>query len=271
MQRIEQKFTELKSQNKTAFVGYICAGDPNYEDSLAVLKSLPGAGVDIIELGVPFLDPAGDGPVIEEAAKRAIAAGMTLKKTLQMAQEFRKNDQKTPLVLMGYYNPILHYGLDKIFTDAEKSGIDAMLIVDLPMEEEVEIAAEVAKTNLVLIHLIAPTTSEKRAQEIAKKSKGFLYLVSMLGITGTKAADLNSNKENLQKLRQVTDLPIVIGFGIKTPQQAGEFSRIGVDGVVIGSEVVKEIDKQFSSKSKEIALNEISVKIREFAQAISNG
>ncbi len=271
MKRIEQKFRELKEQKKCAFVGYICAGDPNYETSLEVLKSLPQAGCDIIEIGAPFLDPSGDGPIIENAAKRAIATGMTLAKTFLMAQEFRKSDKKTPLMLMSYYNPILKYGIKKIFADAEKSGFDGVLIVDLPLEEESEILPDISKTNLDFVRLIAPATSQDRAKQIVKNASGFLYLVSMMGITGTKSADIAENQKNLKNLREVSDLPIVIGFGIKTPKQAEEFSRIGADGVVIGSSIVKEIDENFLKEKdvKKLVLA-TTIRIHEFASKIKN-
>jgi len=269
VKRIEQKFSELKAKKQCAFVAYICAGDPDFKTSLELLKSMPKAGVDIIELGVPFLDPSGDGPIIENAAKRSIANGMSLKKTLEMAHEFRKTDQKTPLVLMTYYNPILKFGLNKIFKEAEKSGFDAVLIVDLPLEEFSEISVEIAKTKLDLINLIAPTTNQARAKNIAKKSSGFLYLVSMLGITGTRSADISENKKNLKNLRQASDLPIVIGFGIKTPNQAAEFSKIGADGVVIGSTIVQEIDKNFcEKKSTAEIVAKVIKKIEEFSKNI---
>ena len=269
MKRIEQKFLDLKAKKQCAFVAYICAGDPDYKTSLELLKALPAAGADIIELGVPFLDPSGDGPIIENAAKRAVASGMTLTKTLKMAAEFRKSDQKTPLILMSYYNPILKYGLDKIFADAEKSGIDGILIVDLPMEEEAEILAQVARTKLDLIHLIAPTTIQARAKKIAKNAGGFLYLISMLGITGSKSADISENKKSLQKLRQISDLPIAIGFGIKTPGHAGEFAKIGADGVIIGSTIVAEVNDNFVAKKNSAEIVAAVVKkIREFSKEI---
>jgi tryptophan synthase alpha chain len=271
MNRLKAKFTELKKQKRCAFVAYICAGDPNYETSLKLLKSMPQAGADIIELGVPFLDPSGDGPIIENASKRAIANGMTLKKTLKMAQEFRKDNVETPLVLMSYYNPILKFGLTKIFAEAEKSGIDGVLIVDLPLEEEAEISAALAKTKLDLINLISPTTNQTRAKKIAKKSSGFLYLVSMLGITGTKSANFSENKKNLQSLRQASDLPIVIGFGIKTPNQAAEFSKIGANGIVIGSTIVQEVNESFLNKdSSDKIVARVLKKIREFSNHIKS-
>ncbi len=241
MKRIKEKFAELKLQKKSALITYICAGDPNYETSLNTFKALPGAGADIIELGVPFLDPSGDGPIIEEAGKRAVLGGMSLAKIFKMVVEFRKHDEKTPIILMTYYNPLLKFGINKIFAEAEKSGVDGMLIVDLPPEEESEILEEIGKTKLDLIRLIAPTTDIERAKKITKNAGGFLYLISMMGITGTKSAELEENKKNLEKLRQVSDLPVAIGFGINNPTQAQEFAKLGFDGVVVGSAIVKEI------------------------------
>ena len=271
MKRIEKKFQELKSQNKCAFVSYICAGDPNYETSLEILKNLPEAGCDIIELGVPFLDPAGDGPIIEAASKRAIQGGASLKKTLQMVSEFRKINNSTPIILMGYYNPFLKYGLDKIFADIEKSGADGVLIVDLPFEERAEIFDHISITNLDFINLIAPLTSEDRIKKIHDSASGFLYMVSMLGITGTKQANLEDNKIMLKKIQKNSSLPIIIGFGIQDPKQAKDFSQIGASGVVVGSAIVKEVDKNLSAKKNnaEIITN-ILQKVQEFAEAIKN-
>lgn len=269
MKRIFEKFSELKEKKCCAFVAYICAGDPDYKTSLEILKSLPAAGADIIELGVPFLDPSGDGPIIENAAKRAVAAGMSLTKTLRMAAEFRLTDKKTPLILMSYYNPIFKYGLDKIFADAERSGIDGVLIVDLPSEESDEIATQLSRSKLDLINLIAPTTEPARAKKITKNSGGFLYLISMLGITGTREADISENKKSLQKLREISDLPIAIGFGIKTAKQAGEFAKLGADGVIVGSTIVAEVNDNFLAKknSAEIVAA-VAKKVSEFAREI---
>lgn len=271
MKRIANKFAELKKQKRCAFITYICAGDPDYETSLQVLKSLPKNGADIIEIGAPFLDPSGDGPIIEDAAKRAINNGMTLKKTFKMANEFRKSDKTTPIVLMSYYNPILHYGLDKIFIDAQKSGIDGILIVDLPLEEENEILPKIKETNLDLIKLIAPPTTQSRAKLIAKNASGFLYLVSMLGITGTKLANSKDNQDNLKKLRAISKLPIAIGFGIKTPKQARDFAKIGPDGVVVGSRIVNEINEAvLQKKSSDQIVKSVSKTVSEF-KIINNG
>ncbi len=267
MKRISEKFAALKTQKKSAFIAYICAGHPDYKTSLATLKSMPAAGCDIIELGAPFLDPAGDGPTIQKAARAAIEGGMTLKKTLEMVAEFRQDDSKTPLILMSYYNPILKFGIDKIFTEAAKSGVDGFLIVDLPPEEEQEILAEISRNNLDLIRLIAPTTSQERAKKITKNASGFLYLISMLGITGTALAKAEDNIKNLANLREVSNLPIAIGFGIQNPQQAQEFSKLGVDAVVIGSALVKEMAEKKSSD--EIILS-VTKKLSEFSEALKS-
>lgn len=267
MKRISEKFSALKAQKKSAFIAYICAGHPDYKTSLATLKSMPAAGCDIIELGVPFLDPAGDGPTIQQAARAAIEGGMTLKKTLEMVAEFRKDDSKTPLILMSYYNPILKFGIDKIFVEAAKSGVDGFLIVDLPPEEEQEIIAEISRNNLDLIRLIAPTTSKERAKKITKNASGFLYLISMLGITGTNLAKAEDNIKNLANLREVSNLPIAIGFGIQNPQQAQEFSKLGADGVVIGSALVKEMAEKKSSNE---IISSVTKKLSEFSKALKN-
>lgn len=268
LSRITEKFLELKG--KSAFVAYICAGDPNYQTSFNILKELPKNGVDIIELGVPFLDPAGDGPIIEKAYKRAISNGSSLKKTLEMVQDFRKDDSKTPIILMTYYNPIFKFGCVEFFKTAKNSGVDGVLIVDLPLEEEDEILDIVKNSEIDLIRLIAPTTDEERIRKISKNASGFLYLISMLGITGTKTASIDDNKINLEKLRRNSELPVVIGFGIKEPKQAYEFSQIGVDGIVIGSAFVKNIDENFSAnKSESEICNSVLEKVAEFSQAIS--
>lgn len=269
MSRITQKFSELKSQNQCALVAYICAGDPDYNTSLEILKGLPKAGADIIELGIPFLDPAGDGPIIENASKRAIANGASLKRTLLMAAEFRKTDDKTPIILMGYYNPVLKYDPQKFFYDAAESGVDGILIVDLPIEENEENFIFAKKNNIDLISLIAPTTDENRIKKIITRSGGFLYLISMLGITGTKLAKIEENKMNLQKIRNHSSLPTVIGFGIKEPKQAGEFAKIGADGIVVGSAFVKEIEDSISAKkSAEEIVNIVLKKVNQFSQGI---
>lgn len=269
MNRIEQTFANLKKENKTAFISYICGGDPDYEISLKILEEMPKNGVDLIEIGIPFLDPAGDGPTIEDASKRAIKNGMNLHKILDLVKDFRKSNNTTPLILMTYFNPLLKYGLNKIFNDIKKSGADAVLIVDLPLEEENEVISQVKKSGIDFIRLITPTTNLERSKKIAKNASGFLYLVSMLGITGTKTANLEENEKNLKILRKASKLPIAIGFGIKTPEIAKEFSKINVDGIVVGSTFVKEIENSLLNKNSKLEITKNTLaKVKEFSDAI---
>ncbi|MFT5704069.1 MAG: tryptophan synthase alpha chain [Rickettsiales bacterium] len=242
MTRLKTTFENLKQQNKTAFISFLSAGDPDYQTSLQTIKELPKNGVDIIEIGIPFLDPAGDGPTIEDAGKRAIKNGMNLHKVLKMVAEFRQENQTTPIVLMGYYNPILHYGLEIFCKDAKKSGVDGLLVVDLPPEEDSELKNFTEKNDLDLIKLITLTSDEDRIRTINKSASGFLYLVSILGITGTKSANLDDLKNHLAKIKKVSDLPIAIGFGIKSKKQVQEIADIGANGVVVGSCLVKVIE-----------------------------
>ncbi len=268
--RIKDKFTALKNQNETGFVAYICAGDPDYETSVKTLE-ITAKYADIIELGVPFMDPAGDGPVIENASKRAIKNGMTLHKTLEMVSDFRKTNNDTPIILMGYYNSFLKFGLDKFFTKATESGVDGLIIVDLPLEERAEIAPQLKSHQISLINLISPLSDEDRITQIADQeySSGFLYLISMLGITGTKDADADFNATNLAKVRANTNLPVAIGFGVKTPEIAREFKKISPDAIVIGSTIVKEVsDAIEKNTSQQQLLESIENKIKEFHQAI---
>lgn len=271
MSRISKKFTQLKAKNQKAFCAYICAGDPNYQTSLEILKNLASQDVDFIELGIPFLDPAGDGPIIEEASRRSIKSGMNLKKTLQMVSEFREENNSTPIILMGYFNPILKYGLDKIFTDAKNAGVDGFLIVDLPHEEEDEIINYIEKSQIDLIRLIAPTTSKLRAQKIIKNASGFLYLISMLGITGTKSAKYKDNINNIAMLKEISDLPIGIGFGIKTPEIAKQFCQLDIDTIIVGSTFVDKISQlSNNNNSKQEIINEINQIAQNFVKKIKN-
>lgn len=266
MNRIKQTFANLKKSGKNAFVSFITAGDPNYETSLEILKNLPNQGVDIIELGIPFLDPAGDGPIIEIASKRSIDSGMNLKKLLIMIEEFRKTNSLTPIILMGYYNSILYYGLEKFSQDAKKAGADGVLIVDLPPEEDEELRQFTNKNELDLIKLITPTSDENRIKKIVENASGFVYMVSILGITGTKSADAKENKLFIQKIKKITELPVVIGFGIKDEASANEISKIGAEGVVIGSSLVKVIADGINEKT---STKEIIKKILEKAKSFS--
>ncbi|MGR3546258.1 MAG: tryptophan synthase subunit alpha [Roseovarius sp.] len=242
MTRIDAKFAELKAAGKKAFVSYIMAGDPDYDTSLAVMQGLPGAGVDIIELGVPFTDPMADGPTIQLAGQRALAAGMTLEKTLTMAREFRKGDDTTPIVLMGYYNPIYNRGVDKFLTDAKAAGIDGLIVVDLPPEEDDELCIPAAKAGLNFIRLATPTTDDKRLPKVLENTSGFVYYVSITGITGAAAAEAADVAPEVARIKAQTDLPVIVGFGIRTPETAQTIASVA-DGCVVGSAIVAEIAK----------------------------
>lgn len=264
MSRIAKTFSQLKQNNKKAFTAFITAGDPDYQTSFEILKSLSRNGVDIIELGIPFLDPAGDGPTIEEAGKRAIRSGMNLRKVLNMVEEFRKTNDETPIVLMGYYNPILHYGIEKFCVDAKKVGVDGLLIVDLPPEEDEELRNEAQKNNLDFIKLIALTSDDDRIKKIAKNASGFLYLVSILGITGTKSAVLSEIENHLEKIKKFSDLPIMVGFGIKEKKQIEEIYKTKADGVIVGSSLVKIIEDSLNQNlDRKLIPDLIEKKIKE--------
>ena len=266
MSRIKQKFSELKKQQRCALITYICGGDPDFSTSLNLLKALPENGADLIEIGVPFLDPAGDGPIIENASRRSISSGMNLHKIFKLAEEFRNDNKVTPLILMSYFNPLLKFGIDKIFKQAQESGFDGILIVDLPLEEEKEILKELKKTSLDFIRLIAPNTGVERIKKICKNANGFLYLISMFGITGTQLAIAKDNQRNLQQLQEISKLPIAIGFGIQNPTQAQEFAKLKVDGLVIGSVIVKEMGENIA---KESMLDNALHTVKNFARNIN--
>jgi tryptophan synthase alpha chain len=240
MTRIDQKFAALKANGRKAFVSYIMAGDPDVETSLAVMKGLPGAGVDIIEIGLPFTDPMADGPTIQLAGQRALEGGMTLNKTLAMVTEFRKGDDSTPIVLMGYYNPIYSRGVDLFLTQAKAAGIDGLIIVDLPPEEDEELCIPAQKAGLNFIRLATPTTDDKRLPKVLQNTSGFVYYVSITGITGAAAPKAEDVAPEVARIKAKTDLPVIVGFGITTPESAQSIAGIA-DGCVVGSAIVKDI------------------------------
>ena len=242
MSRITKTFATLKKKKRAALITYIMAYDPSRAVCEKILQALPEAGADIIELGMPFSDPMAEGPTIQEAAKRALKVGSTMKGVLQILSNFRKKDQKTPVILMGYFNPILHYGVQNFVRDAKAAGADGCIIVDLPPEEEKEFTVFAYKSGLDLIKLSAPTTDKERAKVIYKNARGFAYYVSITGITGTKTADFEEVKKHLKVIRSSTKLPIAVGFGIKTPEQVAEVAKFA-DGVVVGSAIVNLIGK----------------------------
>jgi tryptophan synthase alpha chain len=240
MTRIDDTFARLHAARKKAFVAYIMAGDPDVETSFAVMQGLPGAGVDIIELGMPFTDPMADGPTIQLAGQRALEGGMTLDKTLDMARTFRKTNQTTPIVMMGYYNPIYSRGVDRFLQQAIAAGIDGLIVVDLPPEEDAELCIPAQAAGLNFIRLATPTTDAKRLPKVLQNTSGFVYYVSVTGITGAAAAVATDVAPEVARIKASTDLPVIVGFGITTPAQATAIAAVA-DGCVVGSAIVKDI------------------------------
>ncbi|MCX8509811.1 MAG: tryptophan synthase subunit alpha [Rhodobacteraceae bacterium] len=240
MTRIDQKFAALRAEGKKAFVAYIMAGDPDLAKSLELMKGLPAAGVDVIELGMPFTDPMADGPTIQLAGQRALEAGQTLQKTLDMVAAFRKDDQLTPIVMMGYYNPIYSRGVDRFLADARAAGVDGLIVVDLPPEEDAELCLPAQKAGLNFIRLATPTTDAKRLPRVLQNTSGFVYYVSITGITGAAAAEAAEVAPEVARIKASSDLPVIVGFGITTPEAAQSIASVA-DGCVVGSAIVKEI------------------------------
>ncbi len=240
MTRIDQKFAALRTEGKKAFVAYIMAGDPDLETSLELMNGLPGAGVDIIELGMPFTDPMADGPTIQLAGQRALEAGQTLQKTLDMVTAFRKGDQTTPIVMMGYYNPIYSRGVGRFLADAKTAGVDGLIVVDLPPEEDAELCIPAQAAGLNFIRLATPTTDAKRLPKVLQNTSGFVYYVSITGITGAAAASAGDVAPEVARIKAATDLPVIVGFGIRTPQMARDIAGVA-DGTVVGSAIVSMV------------------------------
>jgi len=235
--RIDARFAQLQRESRSAFVTFVMAGDPDPETSLAIIKALPQAGADLIEIGMPFTDPMADGPSIQAAGLRALKAGMTLKKTLAMVGAFRRTDDATPLVLMGYYNPIYIYGVDKFLVDAKAAGVDGLIIVDLPPEEDEELCLPALKAGLNFIRLATPTTDDKRLPAVLANTSGFVYYVSITGITGSAAAESGSVGEAVARIKRHTGLPVCVGFGIRTPEAARAIAE-RADGAVVGTALI---------------------------------
>ena len=235
--RIDARFAQLKKERRSAFVTFLMAGDPDPVTSLAILKAMPSAGADVIEIGMPFTDPMADGPSIQAAGLRALKAGMTLKKTLQMVRDFRRDDGTTPLVLMGYYNPIYIYGVDRFLADAKSAGVDGLIIVDLPPEEDTELCLPALKAGLNFIRLATPTTDDKRLPAVLANTSGFVYYVSITGITGAAAANAKAVADAVARIKRHTSLPVCAGFGIRTPEAAQAIAE-RADGAVVGTALV---------------------------------
>jgi tryptophan synthase alpha chain len=250
--RIDARFAELKKQDRAAFITFLMAGDPDPATSLAIIKALPKAGADIIEIGMPFTDPMADGPAIQAAGLRALKAGMTLKKTLAMVREFRTGDAATPLVLMGYYNPIYIYGVDKFLTDAKSAGVDGLIIVDLPPEEDTELCLPAMRAGLNFIRLATPTTDDKRLPAVLANTSGFVYYVSITGITGSASADTAVVGEAVARIKRHTQLPVCVGFGIRTPEAARGIAQ-RADGAVVGTALVDALRGSLDAEGRATA------------------
>lgn len=240
MTRIEARFARLQAEGRKAFVAYIMAGDPDPETSFEVLRGLPAAGVDIVELGMPFTDPMADGPTIQAAGQRALAAGQTLAATLDMVRRFRAGDAETPIVLMGYYNPIYIRGVERFLAEAVEAGIDGLIVVDLPPEEDAELCLPARAAGLNFIRLATPTTDDARLPAVVRNTSGFVYYVSITGITGAAQAQAGAVAPDVARIRAASGLPVLVGFGINTPETAAEIAAVA-DGCVVGSAIVKLI------------------------------
>ena len=238
--RLDARLAALKAEGRAAFVSYIMAGDPDHATALAIARGLPGAGVDIIELGLPFTDPMADGPAIQAAALRALKAGATLESTLETVRAFRADDQTTPIVLMGYYNPIYSRGVSRFLADAVEAGVDGLIVVDLPPEEDEELCLPAREAGLHFIRLATPTTDETRLPRVLANTSGFVYYVSIAGITGAAAASAEAVGPQVARIKAATDLPVLVGFGIRSPEAARAIAGVA-DGVVVGSAIVQTI------------------------------
>ena len=247
--RLERRFAELRAEDRGGLVAFVTAGDPDPEVSLAILRGLPGAGADVIELGMPFTDPVADGPVIQAASLRALKAGATMERTLALVKGLRQRDRKTPLVLMGYYNPILAYGVDAFVDDARRAGVDGLIVVDLPPEEDAELMKPARGAGIELIRLATPTTDEARLPKVLAGAGGFIYYVSITGITGAAAPDTEQVGRAVARLRRHTELPVAVGFGIKTPDEAGAVARLA-DAVVVGSVLCAKVAEGLDDKGR---------------------
>ena len=247
--RIEKRFAALKDEGRAALVTFTMAGDPDYDTSLAIAKALPKAGADIIELGMPFTDPMADGPAIQAAGLRALKSGQRMTKTLAMVREFRNEDSETPIVLMGYYNPIFIYGSDRFLSDAKAAGVDGLIVVDLPPEEDDELCLPALKAGLNFIRLATPTTDDKRLPTVLTNTSGFVYYVSITGITGAAAPDTTRVATAVKRIKRHTGLPVAVGFGVRTAEQARAIAE-GADGVVVGSALVDALRNSLDKSGK---------------------
>ena len=271
MSRIAARFAELRAQNRGALIPFLEAWDPDPATSMAILRGMPGAGADLIEIGMPFTDPMADGPIIQAAGLRALRAGATVARTLAMVRDFRTDDNATPIVLMGYLNPILSYGPQRFCVDAAASGVDGLIVVDLPTEEADLLAPHASANGIDIIRLVAPTTDDQRMPLVLNGSSGFVYYVSITGITGTRTASGAELAAAMPRIRRVTDLPIAVGFGVRTPEQAAEAVRSG-DAAVVASALIDtlfaNLDEQ--GRARPEAVRRVLDQVRSLAEGVRN-
>jgi len=270
--RIEARFADLKAQDRAALVTFVTAGDPGYDTSLELLRALPGAGADVIELGMPFTDPMADGPAIQASSLRALRAGQNMIRTLKLVSEFREGDNDTPIVLMGYYNPIYIYGVERFIADAKAAGVDGLIVVDLPPEEDHELCIPALKEGLNFIRLATPTTDDKRLPKVLTNTSGFVYYVSVTGITGSKAPDISRVNEAVSRIKRHTDLPVAVGFGVRSAEQAAGIAS-GADGVVVGSALVNTIKESLNANgtATDTTVANVLKLVSELAQGVRQG
>jgi tryptophan synthase alpha chain len=265
--RIDARFAALKVEGRAAFVAYVMAGDPDYATGLEILSGLPAAGADIIEVGFPFSDPMAEGPPIQRAAQRALANGMTLRKTLELVAEFRKSDQTTPIIMMGYANPLVGWGFQAFARDAAMAGVDGLIVVDLPPEESEPLADALDGEQLSLIRLATPTSDDARLKVVVQRTSGFVYYVSVTGVTGVKEADAQVVAPHVARVRAASGLPVAVGFGIKTPEIAAAIARVA-DGVVVGSALVDEVAAALAMNKSVTA--QVLSKVESLAKAVAS-
>jgi len=267
--RIDRCFAELKSEGRSALVTFLTAGDPDHETSLAILKALPAAGADVLELGMPFSDPMADGPSIQLSSQRALKAGQTMVRTLDMVRVFRSTEARLPIVLMGYYNPIYIYGVNRFLRDAKDAGVDGLIVVDLPPEEDTELCLPALAAGVNFIRLATPTTDDKRLPAVLANTSGFVYYVSITGITGTAMPDVARTAEAVNRIKRHCRLPVAVGFGVRTAHQAAAIAR-GADGVVVGSALVNALKETLDERNRATAptLNAVTGLVAELARGV---
>ena len=267
--RIEARFAELADAGRAGLVTYLCAGDPDVETSTAIIEGLPAAGADVIEIGMPFTDPMADGPSIQAGALRALASGMTLVRVLELVRRFRTKDDQTPVVLMGYYNPIYHYGAERFLDDAKTAGVDGLIVVDLPPEEDEELCIPAMERGIAFIRLATPTTDDQRLPAVLENTSGFIYYVSMTGITGVGAPTVDLVGQAVERIRAHTTLPVAVGFGIRTPDQAGEIAKVA-DAAVVGSALVDRIASSLDADGRPASglVDALHAAVRDLATSI---